>query len=460
MKKAVYSSKYLALLLVGLALSGCKKDPVAPPPPPEVGEMQAFFSGYLAGNTAGYGKSAAIELADIEKERSSTWEAWKLANNGFTEEKLIPLQPLSQANTGSWLLPASLEPNATMPFYWGSKGSASAGGYSLFLYVHGSGDKNSEWAAGLNLGKAFNDTPSVYFIPQIPNTNYYRWYLKSKQFAWEKLLRLAFVAGEINPNKVYFFGISEGGYGSQRLASFYADYLAGAGPMASGEPLKNAPVENCRNTAFSLRTGANDTGFGRNTLTQYAKDEFDRFEAASPGSFVHNIQLIAGQGHGIDYSQTTPWLKQYTRNPYPKRVTWENFEMDGRYRSGFHNLYVSQRSNDNGSARTYYDLSIAGNDLTLTVQLVTYQTIETHPTGVELKFAKTYTTATKGKITVYLSPELVDLSKEITLTVNGKQAFKGMVEPDRKHLVNSCAAFFDPARLYPAAIEVDLSQLQ
>ncbi len=61
---------------------------------------------------------------------------------------------------------------------------------------------------------------------------------KSKQFAWEKLLRLAFVSGNINPDKVYFFGISEGGYGSQRLASYYADYLAGAGPMAGGEPLK------------------------------------------------------------------------------------------------------------------------------------------------------------------------------------------------------------------------------
>lgn len=64
--------------------------------------------------------------------------------------------------------------------------------------------------------------------------DYYRWWQKAKQFAWEKMLRLAFVSGKINPNKVYFFGISEGGYGSQRLASFYADYLAAAGPMAGG----------------------------------------------------------------------------------------------------------------------------------------------------------------------------------------------------------------------------------
>ncbi len=53
--------------------------------------------------------------------------------------------------------------------------------------------------------KKFDDAPSVYFIPQIPNMgDYYRWWQKAKQFAWEKMLRLAFVSGKINPNKVYF----------------------------------------------------------------------------------------------------------------------------------------------------------------------------------------------------------------------------------------------------------------
>ena len=59
---------------------------------------------------------------------------------------------------------------------------------------------------------------------------------------------------------------------------------------------------------------------------------------------------------------------------------------------------------------------------------------------------------------IYLCEELVNLDKEITLTVNGKEVFKGKVKPELKHIVNSCAAFFDPERLYPAAIEVDLTK--
>ena len=467
----LFLKKIGILSIATLLIAGCTSDPQKQdeptPPSPEIPEepeepvddLTAFFYKHMNGETALWSDSEPISADQIVAKREEVWNLWKKACESYNEEKLIALNTLGSNSTGRWKLPANLEPNATMPYYWGTKGTEPADGYPLFLYLHGSGDKESEWITGLNICSGFDDAPSAYFIPQIPNTgNYYRWWQKAKQFAWEKLLRLAFASGKIDPDRVYFFGISEGGYGSQRLASFYADYLAGAGPMAGGEPLKNAPVENCRNIAFSLRTGANDNGFFRNTLTQYTKDEFDRLQSANPGSFEHNIQLIPGMGHGIDYSPTTPWLKNYTRDPYPKTVSWENFEMDGLYRDGFYNLYVNERSNNDANSRSYYEMSITGNAITLNVQTVKYQTTETN-SGIDMKFAKTYTPATKGKITVYLSPELVDMAQPVTLTVNGKTAFNDNVGLDTKHLINSCGIFFDPERLYPAAIEVDLSTL-
>ena len=426
-------------------------------------KITTHFSNYLSGKEGGYNDKTSLKASDIKKMQEIVWSAWKEANNNFSEEKLIPLEKLENGKSGKWVLPANLEPNATMPYYWGNKGDAKPdGGYPLYLYMHGSGDKNGEWKTGLSICQKFDDAPSVYFIPQIPNMgDYYRWWQKAKQFAWEKMLRLAFVSGKINPNQVYFFGISEGGYGSQRLASFYADYLAGAGPMAGGEPLKNAPVENCRNIAFSLRTGALDRGFYRNKLTQYTKDEFERLQKLYPEGFIHRIELIPGMGHGIDYRPTTPWLKQYTRNPYPKSVSWENFEMDGIYRDGFYNLFVKERSNDDTKSRSYYELDIVDNKITLKADVVTYKATEIDPQwGIELKCEKTYQPATKGKVIIYLCDKLVKLDQEVTLIVNGKEIFKGIVKPELIHIVNSCTTFFDPARLYPAAIEVDLSNLQ
>lgn len=465
MKNTTHPLNLLSIILVCVFSVNCiaQEVPLKKQDLKTKAKITTHFSNYLSGKEEAYNDKTSLKSSDIKKMQDIVWSAWKEANNNFSEEKLIPLEKLENGKSGKWVLPANLEPNATMPYYWGSKGDTEPdGGYPLYLYMHGSGDKNGEWKTGLSICQKFDDAPSVYFIPQIPNMgDYYRWWQKAKQFAWEKMLRLAFVSGKINPNQVYFFGISEGGYGSQRLASFYADYLAGAGPMAGGEPLKNAPVENCRNIAFSLRTGAVDRGFYRNKLTQYTKDEFERLQKLYPEDFTHRVELIPGMGHGIDYRPTTPWLKQYTRNPYPKSVSWENFEMDGIYRDGFYNLFVKERSNDDTKSRSYYELDIVDNKITLKADVVTYKATEIDPQwGIELKFEKTYQPATKGKVIIYLCDKLVDLDQEITLIVNGKEAFKGIVKPELKHIVNSCATFFDPARLYPAAIEVDLSNLQ
>ena len=424
-------------------------------------EVRAYFLDALAGKEGTFGKGTRLKLSDADLYSDEVWQLWKEANEAFEEEKLVPLDGLTNASTGRWALPDTLEPHAVMPYYWGIQGKA---GWQreyplpLFLYLHGSGPKAHEWSNGLAICRMFNDEPCAFFIPQIPNEGeYYRWWQKSKQFAWERLLRLSLLSDDINPDRVYVFGISEGGYGSQRLASFYADYWAAAGPMAGGEPLKNAPAENCANTPFSLRTGANDYGFYRNLLTGYTAAAFDSLQRCHPSLYTYRIELIPGMGHGIDYRPTPSWLAMFSRNPYPKYVSWENFEMDGRYRKGFYNLYVGERSNADDKTRTYYEMNISGNTISLRIDEVAYETVQRDPQwGIELKFAKKHTPATRGKVTLYLCNELVDLKKKVTVIVNGKQVFRGKLKPDLKHMVNSCAAFFDPRRVYPAAVEVEL----
>lgn len=415
-----------------------------------------YFTEYLKGNKDSFKTKKKFKVDKLDYYRNFVWKAWCTANNNFNEEKLIKLSPLDEAKHGSWHLPDSLEQDAIMNYYWGSKGEKPSDGYPLFLYLHGSGDKDKEWAVGLSLCKMFDDSPSVYFIPQIPNVSQYRWGQQSKQYAWEKLLRQSFVLGDINPDRVYFFGISEGGYGSQRMASFYADYLAAAGPMAGGEPLRNAPAENCRNIGFSLLTGSLDNGFYRNRLTSYAKEVYDSLQFSDSAAYNHRIELIEGMGHGIDYRHTTPWLYSCKRNPYPKYVIWEDFEMYGRHRDGFYNIYVLERPvSDNGN-RVRYIVDIKDNKINVTADFVEYNVTERDPKwGIELRYLKTFTPAVNGKIILYLNEKLVDLDKEVYVTVNGKEFFKGKLKMKLDNLVNSCMAYFDPMRLYPAAIEIE-----
>ena len=105
--------------------------------------------------------------------------------------------------------------------------------------------------------------------------------------------------------------------------------------------------------------------------------------------------------------------------------------------------------------RSRYEMNITDNTITLQIDDVTYETVETDPHwGIEMKFKKHYTPSRNGRLILYLCNELVDLNREITVTANGEQVFKGAATPDLKHLINSCARFFDPYRLYPVAVEV------
>ena len=416
-------------------------------------EMAAYFTqriGQPSVFTPAQGDALSPE--GLAPARDMVWAAWQEANARLDEPKLPALLPLTADTKGALALPDSLEPSATMDYYWGSKGEQPAAGWPVYIYLHGSGPREREWSNGLKFATTlFEDAPSVYFVPRIPNEGeYYRWWQRSKQWAWNWLLRQLMLQDGLDARKIYVFGISEGGYGSQRLASFYADYWAAAGPMAGGEPLKNAPAENCRNIGFSLLTGAEDTGFYRNELTALVQAAFDSLQALHPDAYRHRVELLPGQGHNFDYRPTTPWLRAFERNPWPTEFSWEDFEMDGWHRTGFYNLVVNRRP---GDLRTRYDVEIAGNRIDLTISEVHYQTVRTDPKwGIELEFARTYVPATGGELTLYLDEHLVDLRREVSVYVNGKLVHQGRVACSVGAMMESLATFYDRERIYPASI--------
>lgn len=426
--------------------------------------MTEYFTTILKGGIPEFSNGKKIKLDRIEETRTAVWEAWKSAVNSLEEEKLPSIGLLKDRNSSSWKLPEELESNAVMPYYWGVNSDSTKilkeeEKLPMFLYMHGSGDKHQEWETGLRLALGYFYKPAIYMVPQIPNGygEYYRWAIQSKQWAWEKLLRLALLNDKIDANRIYFFGISEGGYGSQRLAAFYADYLAGAGPMAGGEPLKNAPMENVANIAFSLRTGELDHGFGRNMLTNEALKISKELKKQHPGYYNHFIEIIPGYGHSIDYRPTTPWLAQFKRNPHPQYFYWENYDMYGRYRNCFYNLKVDETSRENDQQRTCYEFNCKENVIELNIRNVTYTATLTHA-NIDFLFSKEYSNVKKGKITIYLNEELFNLKKPITVILNGKKIFKGKVKPTWESMIESCALFYDPERLFPAAIEVDIEK--
>ena len=380
-------------------------------------------------------------------------------NNEETHEvaefRKLLTESLSRANITTWALPDSLEPNARMNFYLGAKGEKPKDGYPVFIYLHGSGPRENEWATGLRLARMFQDGPSMYIVPQIPQEGeWYRWWQRSKQWAWEKILRILLSMPEVDKNRIYVFGISEGGYGSQRLASFYADYWAAAGPMAGGEPLVNAPVENIGNVPFSFLTGDKDYMFYRHLLTKTTGEKLDSMQRIYPNEYKHRVELIPDKGHSIDYTPTTPWLAQHKRNAQPRHFIWENLEMDGLKRNAFYNLQVLKEDN---AFRTQYEFTAnADNSIDLKVDAVKYNTTWKDPRwGIDMLFSKDLTPALHGHLRVFLSNQIVDLNQKVTIRINGKQVFNGKIKASKKALKLSQKLWGDPMRDFQHAVEVE-----
>lgn len=387
-----------------------------------------------------------IKIAQLDQSSKRIWALWKKANTD-TDELPEPVMASAEIKTYpvfKWLM----KEEDPMPFYYFSKEAQPKTGYPLFLNLHGSGPKVGEFNATIGWSLRYKDAPAIYFIPQIPNERRYRWWFKSEQYAWEKLFRLSMVSGKVDANKIYVMGISEGGYGSQRLGAFYADYLAGAGPMAGGEPLRNAPVLNYRNIAFSFQTGENDGGFGRNTLTKRAKVVFDSLQSVYKGGFTHKIELQPGKGHAIDYTKTTPYLIQYVRNPQPAAVSWVLFPMDGRYRNGFYNVSINKPLGLIEGAefdRAVFDLNMDKSKNTVSLE-------------VKLQDADGQKSAAvkQGEISIFLSPSLIDLSKKVKVIYKGKVVFNDKLKLSDAVMAESCALFGDPERLFPAKVTLTL----
>lgn len=390
-------------------------------------------------------KGGRLSIGNLQKTRNQIWAIWK---ETYLAHDSIPICTDVLPSTASYPVQYwELKRESPMPFFFLRKGESSAGvKNALFLNLHGSGPKEMEFKNTLAWTLRYQDAPSIYFIPQIPNVQRYRWWLQPVQYSWERLFRLAMLSEAIDPNKIYVMGISEGGYGSQRLGAFYADYLAGAGPMAGGEPLRNAPPLNYRNIAFSLETGENDDGFGRNKLTTEAKKAFDTLANTYPGSFVHKIVLQSGKGHGIDYTPTTPWLIQYTRQPHPKHMSFVLFPMDGRYRKGFYNVALNKPlpvHEGDEFDRVLFDIQYVGNDVYVTAKLMNREMSETKD-------------ATGMSFALFLDENYVDLNKKINVFVNGERFYSAKSALKTACLAESCAMFADPERLYPTKVDIDL----
>ena len=328
------------------------------------------------------------------------------------------------------------------------KGEKPATGWPLYLCLHGGGGNgdakgphawqvnDGEWEAQKKLWARIYPSPGLYFIPRMADDRRGRWWQDHNQIAFDEVIRKAILFRDVDANRVYLMGISEGGYGAIRFAGNRPDRFAATGGMAAAEPLGTSPPENMRNVGMRIDLGEKDTMFDRVGLARRMGERLAELKATDPGGYDFVVNVQPGRGHGIDYSLTPKWLGERVRKPRPRRVTWLVQKFDSQ-------VALQQYWLAFDSAPTvmplFVDAAIAGNKLEIHA--------EVRKEGDKLD----------GVLLVRLDDHLADLDTPIAIVVNGEERAAQTVVRSRDVMQRTLSERGDANYCFCAELRIDLA---
>ncbi len=335
---------------------------------------------------------------------------------------------LTKARLGLYYRQRTLIHNGvTMPLWWVTYGEKPADGYSLFISLHGGGGttqetNNQQWE---NQKYLYRPQQAVYVAPRAPWNLWDMWCHEGIDPLYEQLIQMCVAYEGVNPDKVYLMGYSAGGDGVWRMAPRMADSWAAASMMAghSGD----VSLLNLRNTPFMIWCGEHDAAYNRNTLAAQRGLQMDSLQQHDPLGYVHQTHIIKGAGHWMNRvdSAAVPWMTKFRRNPYPKKLVWQQAEVVKPY---FYWLGVPPAELAPGKMLRAY---IQGNCV--------------HITQCD------YTT-----LTLYLNDELVDLDKFVTVKYGKRVLFKGRLKRKESTMRQTLFERNDWSYMFPTSVTVTM----
>jgi pimeloyl-ACP methyl ester carboxylesterase len=315
--------------------------------------------------------------------------------------------------------------NFTMRYLVHEVGQRPRNGWPLFIALHGGGGAPREVNDGqwLTMTRYYKDHPELggylYCAPRAPTDGWNGFYTDYNIPLWEQLLRQLMIATDIDPNKVFLMGYSHGGYGTFYGGMKLADRFAGCHASAADPPGNWRDFMNLRNIYFSALVGGLDTRHGRlDGITGFRKGRLEA-QAKFPGSFRGPTDIVTNTTHSMlqDRDMITN-LYSEVRDPLPCRITWAP---DRRVRSFY---WLNSPDPIEGEV----DATCSNNVITI---------------------------ATKGlaNLVVYLDERLVNISKTVTITADGRST-AGVPRPSLLTLCETLAERGD--REYMFTVRVPL----
>lgn len=234
----------------------------------------------------------------------------------------------------------------------------------------------------------------------------------------------------IDENRVYLMGFSNGGLGTDYLATRYPDLFAAAAPIA-GNPVDSstedddpAMLRNLRNVPMRIMHGEADPVIpvGADRLMKARLDSLGySVEYKETPGLGHDLQFD-GNGRAKEYLEALAFFEKKVRDPFPKKVSGVMTSPGWRYWIRVDSL----------SGKASFEAEVKKNN-----------EIDIKSEGL-------------SKATLYLNPKLVDLTKPVIVMTNGKQAYKGQPKSDKQVLVEGVQAREDRAMTFWAKVPLSI----
>ena len=267
--------------------------------------------------------------------------------NGFELNSLTPYesQVLTKDEAAEWhqFVQSALAANATearkpefterqlkhddlfMKFEYKVFGEKPAAGRSLYISMHGGGGapkrvNDSQWRNQIGL---YEPKEGVYVAPRAPTDTWNLWHQAHIDPLFVRLIEDMILFEGVTPDRVYLMGYSAGGDGVYQLAPRMADRFAAASMMA-GHPNETQPL-GLRNLPFALFMGGKDDAYQRNAIAEKWSQQLDELQKSDPQGYTHLVKIYPDKGHWMDRqdAEGVPWMAQFTRNRWPKKVVWK-----------------------------------------------------------------------------------------------------------------------------------------
>jgi hypothetical protein len=250
------------------------------------------------------------------------------------------------------------------------------------------------------------------------------WWSEESERLWAALVDEVLASLNVDPNRVFVAGFSNGGTGAFRFATLFPDRLAAAVSLEGGgifvhegKPPLPAGVAGL---PLLFVHGDRDEVIYPSLST----DTVSALKRAAPGAAVE-LRILPGRGHdvvlGRDDGLTLDFLGRHRRDPFPRELAFETDDLRSARR-----YWIEVLEKRGGRARVEGRLTADG--------------------GIELS------TKNVVRLRLLLRRELLPADKPLRIRLDGHEVAAGPARADCSLLQRSWREARDPFRAYSAEI--------